>query len=300
MRSTDGDEALTSRAEGLLVDDRTAIVTGGTRGVGRSITRVLASTGMSVLVCDIAPETDEQVAALAADGLDVSAVRCDISRADDVTRAVQVATDRFGSVDVLVNNAAISRRSGPLDPWPKALADFDDIVGVNLRGAYLFARALLPSMVQRRRGHVINVTTDHVHTCGWPVLVPHDDAQDCPWAHEVRPPGVPGMDVYDASKWALQGLTFAWAKALRESRVRVNSIALGATDGGTLRESLGYRDIEPPAEVLASWQDPDDVAAVILDLMAEGPDGRSGDSIGLWRGHPTVLPPPSPILDVRS
>jgi hypothetical protein len=132
------------------------------------------------------------------------------------------------------------------------------------------------------------VTTDHIHTCGWPVALDHADAPACPWAAAHRPPGGgPAFDLYDASKWALNGLTGAWATALRPHGIRVNSFGMGATDTPMYRGFLGGR---PPAPGV---MDPADVAAVLLDLLAEGPEGRTGDSIQLWIGHPCVLSPPT-------
>jgi hypothetical protein len=89
---------------------------------------------------------------------------------------------------------------------------------------------------------------------------------------------------------------------LRPHGIRVNNLCIGATDSAMNRRFFGYGyepETEPPAELLAWWMDPGTVADVMLDLLAEGTSGRSGDNVGLWLGHPTVLPPPSPVLDVR-
>jgi hypothetical protein len=64
------------------------------------------------------------------------------------------------------------------------------------------------------------------------------------------------------------------------------------------RSFLGFVDVEPPADLLAKWMDPEAVAQVLIELIEEGPEGRSGDNIGLWMGHPTELPPPSGVLNV--
>ena len=100
--------------------------------------------------------------------------------------------------------------------------------------------------------------------------------------------GGPNMDVYDASKWGIRGLTEAWAEALRPHRIRVNELCMGATDGEMLREFLGER--ATPEARRAPGCVPRISAAFSIDLLAEGPDGRTGTQIGLWVGHPVELP----------
>jgi len=284
------------------LDDRTAIVTGAAVGVGRSLAAALARAGAVVTICDVRPDVERTAEQLSADGGQVTGVVAHVSRPDDVQRVVRQAAARTGGVDVLVNNAGVVTVTTPTDDWEKSLADFDTVIGTNLKGAFLFGRAVAPLMVERGGGEIVNVSTDHVHTCGWPDPVDHADAPTCPWRGERRTTGWVYLDLYDASKWALNGLTQSWAKMLRPHGIRVNNLCIGATDSAMNRGFFGYGyepGTEPPAELLAWWMDPDRVADVMLDLLAEGPDGRSGDNVGLWLGHPTVLPPPSPVLDVR-
>ena len=150
----------------------------------------------------------------------------------------------------------MSRLTDPSDAWDKALEDFDYVVGTNLKGVFLCGRAVAPLMVARGEGHIVNIATDHIYTCGWPEPVDHTEAQACPWRHERRRPGWVGLDVYDASKWALNGLTQAWAKSLRQHGIRVNNLCMGATDSHMQRSFLGFDNEEPPAELLAKWMDP--------------------------------------------
>jgi NAD(P)-dependent dehydrogenase (short-subunit alcohol dehydrogenase family) len=98
--------------------------------------------------------------------------------------------------------------------------------------------------------------------------------------------GGPGFDVYDASKWGIKGLTNAWARALAPYKVRVNSFGMGAT---ATPMYLGFLGDRPPAPGVMT---PEGVAGVLVDLLNEGPNGRTGDCVQLWAGHPTVLPPP--------
>jgi NAD(P)-dependent dehydrogenase (short-subunit alcohol dehydrogenase family) len=106
------------------------------------------------------------------------------------------------------------------------------------------------------------------------------------------------MDLYDASKWALNGLGLSWAKELREHGIRVNNLCMGASDSPMQYAVHGYDSPEQiPADLRDSWLGPEAMGSVLIDLLAEGPSGRSGDNIGIWVGHPVVLPPPSPVLD---
>ena len=260
---------------------RTALVTGAAGGIGRALVGALVSGGFRVVACDVDPAVD----ALAGPGRPVEPVVADVGDPEAVRGLIAGA----GPVDVLINNAAIVRRTDPLDSWDTAVADADAILGVNLRGPYLLGRAVIPGMVDRGRGDIVNVAADHQHTCGWPDVHDHHDASGCPWVHQRRLPcGGRNFDLYDASKWGLNGLTFVWAAALQPHGVRVNNLCIGATDTPMLR---GFIGADPGPDVVRSWLRPADVAAVVMCLLA---DGRTGDNVGLWVGHPCVLPPPGP------
>ena len=96
------------------------------------------------------------------------------------------------------------------------------------------------------------------------------------------------MDGYDASKWALRGLSESWAIGLAPHKIRVNELCMGATDAPMLREFMGDR---ATPEAIAGWMRPEDQARVLVELILEGPDGRTGTQIPFWLGHPVVLPP---------
>ena len=234
---------------------KVAVVTGGARGLGATFADALRSAGATCVTCDLRP------------GADVAA---DVSRADDVRLFVDKVVADHGGIDIAVANAGVVRVSSPLDPWDKAIDDFDAQIGTNLRGAYLLGRAVAPIMVARGGGHIVLISTDHVYR---PAPQPTG--------------GGAVMDGYDASKWALRGLSEAWSKALAPHHVRVNELCMGATDTPMLRDFLGDR---ATAEVVAGWMRPSDVAQVLIDLILEGPEGRTGTQIGLWPGHPVVLP----------
>ncbi len=240
----------------------TAIVTGAAQGIGAGLARAFAARGCEVTVVDRRPEV-----AAVAEEVGGSVFVGDVGDAGFVRDVV----DAVRTVDLLINNAGEVWPTGPLDTWDKSLEDYDRLVNSNFRGAYLFGRAVAPIMAAQGSGNIINVSTDHVKP-----------APETGWHH-----GHGAMDLYNATKWALNGLTFDWAKALRPHGVRVNNLCMGATDTEMLRGWIG-NDIDP--DYMATWMTPQGIADVVLALLAEGPDGRTGDNIGLWAGHPTTLP----------
>jgi NAD(P)-dependent dehydrogenase (short-subunit alcohol dehydrogenase family) len=249
-----------------FLEDTTAIVTGAAGGLGEAFATALAAEGAHVVCCDIDPAVADVGERLG--GLGVIA---DVSSEADVLRVVRCARDSGRRISVLVNNAGVFAPTQLRDPWEKAVADFDRIVNTNLKGAFLFGRAVAGAMIESGLGgDIVNVSTDHV-------LPPPD-----------RPTGGgPAMDLYDASKWGLRGLTEAWARALRKQGVRVNELCMGATDTAMLRSLY---DGEPPDEDVDTWMAPEALGRLLIELLREGPDGRTGSQIGVWVGHQIVLP----------
>ncbi len=290
-----GFESLTLPGEIMgLLDGKVALVTGAAVGLGNAFARALAAEGAALAVCDVRPEISELVDELT---VPVFARQADVSRSGDVQHFVEASLQRFGAIDVLVNNAGSWALSLPDDPIDKSLSDYEKLVGTNLRGLFLFGRAVMPGMIERGTGEIINISTDHVQTCGTPFELSHDDAPGCAWANE--PPRTTGgdeaMDLYDASKWGINGLTLAWSQALAEYGIRVNALCMGATDSLMLRSFFNF---QPTAEDVAGWMKAADIARLMIDLLREGPEGRTGENIGIAMGHPIVLPPsrPSPYV----
>lgn len=267
---------------------KTAIVTGAAIGIGRAYARAMAREGCNVAVIDLMPEVLELPRELERRGVKATAVVGDVSDPKVARTFVDDVTARFGGVDILINNAGKCWVSSSHDDLDKTLADYDGMVGTNLKGEYLMGRAVIPGMISRGGGNIVNIGTDHGVTCGSPrELCPRLDT--CPWADSPRPTGGSIVfDIYDASKYGTYALTFAWAKALRPHNIRVNCMAMGATDTSMLRNFLG--DAVTP-ELAATWMRPEDSAQVVVDIVKEGPDGRTGETINLCHGRPTVLEP---------
>lgn len=265
------------------LDGKVALVTGAAVGLGNAFARALAAAGARLCVSDVRDEVMDLGRDLGKTSL---AMKADVCNSDDVRKVVDATRTRFDRIDILVNNAGVWAGSMPTDSIEKSIKDYDYLVGTNLKGSFLFGRAIIPLMIDQGGGEIVNICTDHVQTCGSPWELGHDDAPDCPWGGQAPRPtgGGPGMDLYDASKWGQLGLTFAWAQALERHNIRVNAMCMGATDSYMLRS---FHNFKPAPEEAAKWMKAEDVARLMLELID---DGRSGDYIGIAMGHPIVLP----------
>jgi len=190
-----------------------ALVTGGTAGIGLESARLLAAAGASVIITG--RDARRGAAAAAALGTGVRFVAADLSDLDAVKHLAQQCND----VDILVNNAAAFPGALTVD---QDVASFQSTFDTNVRGAYFLVAALVPAMLQRGRGSIVNITS------------------------MVAFKGVPGASSYSASKAALESLTRTWAAEFGAHGVRVNSVAPGptATDGvvaewGETNDELG-------------------------------------------------------------
>ncbi len=285
---------------------KNAIVTGASVGIGNAYARALAAEGVNVAVCDIRDDIMDLPAELEALGNKSGGVKAiariaNVSMPEDVRKFVDDTVAAFGGIDILVNNAGQVWVTEATDDLDKTLVDYDGIIGTNLKGEYLMGRAVIAQMLkQGTGGEIVNIATDHMATCGSPVELCVDN--DCPHGEGPRPTGGGEvMDIYDASKWGLNGFLFAWAKALKPHGIRVNAMCMGATDSHMIRTFFNYadneEDINPDAKAdIDTWMTKEDSAQVVIDLLKEGPDGRNANNMNLCIGRETVLLPAQPHI----
>lgn len=218
--------------------DRVALVTGGSRGIGREIALRLASEGCHVAVAarqtDLLDELVERIGNIGCKGL---AVKMDMTRNQDINRGVQRVKKRFGRIDILVNNAGIGYRA-PLEDM--RTQDINEMFSVNVSGAIECCRRVIPIMKEQHSGCIINV------------------------AAAAGTVGVPSMAAYAASKWALRGLGLSLALELKADNIHVHNVCPGRVDTDF------YEDFDEDDPVRLEDPElrlkPDDVAQAVVYL----------------------------------
>jgi 3-oxoacyl-[acyl-carrier protein] reductase len=224
---------------------RVALVTGASRGIGRAIARALSAEGAQLALLSTGLEGGNKVAlALRDSGGKAIAVAADVGSPTALDAALVEVRRALGPVDILVNNAGIALRR-PLSDT--ADADFERVVAVNLAGPFYLARRLLPAMVSRGWGRLVNVSSISGTL------------------------GTAGMTAYCASKWGLNGLTRALAEEVKGQGVLVAAVLPGSTDTEMLSGS-GF-----PARMT-----PEEVAKVVRFLCAEAPLAMSGSLLEVF------------------
>jgi NAD(P)-dependent dehydrogenase (short-subunit alcohol dehydrogenase family) len=218
------------------VANHTALVTGGTAGIGWESARLLAAEGAQVIITGRDGQRGEKAAASI--GARARFVQADLADLDSVKSLVR----QCGNVDIVVNNAAAFPAAATVD---QDVASFESMFDTNVRGAYFLVAGLVPGMLERGRGSIVNITT------------------------MVAFKGVPGASGYSASKAALESLTRTWAAEFGKHGVRVNSVAPGPTrtDGvmaewGETNEELGR------ALPLGRTAHPAEIAEAVLFLAS--------------------------------
>jgi NAD(P)-dependent dehydrogenase (short-subunit alcohol dehydrogenase family) len=239
-------------------DGKVAIVTGAAGGVGGAVTRQLVERGAKVVAVDLS----DDVAKLESDS--VAAVAGDASDAQTAERAVATARERFGGLDVLVNNAAQIVYKGILDTSEE---EWDRVLRVNVRSMFVQSRAAIPALIERGGGAIVN-------TASISGVV-----------------GLPGQAAYCASKGAVVQLTRQLAVEFGPQQIRVNAVAPGAIETPFLMNLVnsvpdpeGLSAAIKAEHPLQRWADPEEVARVIVFLASEGASFVNGTIMGVDGG----------------
>jgi 3-oxoacyl-[acyl-carrier protein] reductase len=245
----------------LGLTGKVAIVTGSARGLGAATARRLAAEGAHVVITDIQRELAEATAAsIRAEGLSAHCTVADVTRAADVERLVQEAVAKFGGVHVLVNNAGF-----PRDKYLVKMSeeDWDLVMGVMLKGAFLATRAVMPKMIEQGWGRVINISSR---------------------AHL----GNPTQANYSAAKAGLIGM--AKALALEEGRygITVNCVAPGFIETEMVQALATYETIKERAiqvQPIKRVGKPEDIANAVAFLASERAGFITGEVLHVTGGR---------------
>jgi 3-oxoacyl-[acyl-carrier protein] reductase len=221
-----------------ILAGQVALVTGGSRGIGLAIARRLGLMGARVAICGRHAERLTQASqALASEGVPALAVVANVTHAADVASMVKRIETELGPLDILVNNAGM----GIFGPFhERSEAEWDEVLDTNLKSVFLVSRAVVPGMIRRRRGRIINISS----LAGKNTF--------------------PNGGLYCASKWGLMGLSGCMAEELRGHGIRVGVIC-----PGTVATEFSPHSGRDPATLLQA----EDVAHAVAALVSEGPCG---------------------------
>lgn len=203
----------------LEIKGQVAVVTGGARGLGAEMCRALGQEGVHVVVWDRDAAAEEQAAAIRSEGGEATSIVADATNAEAVNAAVKSIVDRLGGIEILVNCAGFSR-DAPISEMTDAM--WHDVIAVNLHAPFYVTRAVVPSMLAKRYGRIVNVSSR---------------ARD----------GDNFKANYSAAKAGVVGLTMALALELGKSGITVNAIAPGFCETERTRGLPYFKDLKSRA-----------------------------------------------------
>ncbi len=219
----------------MLLEGKTALITGAGRGIGKAIAILFAEQGCDVAV---AARSSEEIEAVAeeARALEQSALAlpCDVTDFTQVTASVDTALQHFGHLDILVNNAGYACFKPTME---LSVSEWQQTLDVNLTGPFMYTKAVLPSMMARQSGRIINISS----------------------VAGLKP--ILNQSVYCASKYGLNGFSKALALEMREHGISVHAVCPGAVDTQLAQDAMPERD-------KSDWMQPSDVAQACLYLAS--------------------------------
>lgn len=182
----------------MRLENKVAVITGGASGIGLAAVKRFVIEGAKVAILDYNEQAGEQVVANYGD--EVAFFKVDVSNQEQVQQAVKAIAERFGKIDILINNAGITRDASLLK---MSAADFDKVIQINLNGVFYCTQAVVPYMIEQKYGKIINTSSVSAERGNF------------------------GQTNYTATKAALIGMTKTWAKEFGRKGINVNAVAPG-------------------------------------------------------------------------
>lgn len=185
--------------------EKVAIITGASRGIGREIAKTLARQNIKIIAnyCNSRNRAEELQEELKKENIEIDIIKADVSKRDECKKLVEFAIEKYGEIDILINNAGIAEYKLFTDETDE---DWNRVINTNLYSAFAMCQEVIPNMIQNKRGCIINISSV------WGIV------------------GASLEVLYSVSKAGMDGLTKGLAKELGPSGIRVNSIAPGVTD----------------------------------------------------------------------
>ena len=239
----------------MVLNNKVAFITGASRGIGRAIALTFAEQGARVAATGRNVERLAQVVEeIRAAGGEAEAIALDVTSDGDASRVTDQVIDKWGQIDILVNNAGVISYHTPV--WATTVEQWDDVMNTNLRGMFLVSRAVIPHMMRREQGVIINIGSSSGR-------MPEGD-----------------YGAYVASKFGVVGYTASLAHSLRHHGIRVNGINPDWVDTDMARafDPDGHPD----------WITGEQIAQAALYLAAHAPKLMTGQFIDMFGGEPST------------
>lgn len=245
----------------LGIAGRTALITGGAAGIGLAAAQMLGREGARIVIIDISGMTAEAEAAkLRDEGIEAIGLAADVGDSTAINKALDTALERFGVIDILVNNAGFTRDM-KIDKMQEA--DWDAVIDVILKGAFLCTKAVLPGMIGQQWGRIVNISSRAYL-------------------------GNPGQANYSAAKAGIIGFTRAMSLENGRHFITVNAVAPGLIDTAQVRNLRHYESVKANAEAklpVPRIGQPEDVAAAIVFLASQQASYITGDVLHVTGGR---------------
>jgi NAD(P)-dependent dehydrogenase (short-subunit alcohol dehydrogenase family) len=245
------------------LENKVAVVTGASRGIGATLAKAFASEGAKVVVTDIT-DTGATVDAIKGAGGAAIGRKLDVTSNADIAAMVQEAEAEFGPIELLLNNAGLFAKIQLKPFWEIAEDDWDEVMRVNVRGGFQMVKGVLPSMRKAGRGKIVNISSGTVFHGGQ------------------------GHMHYVTSKGGVIAMTRSMARELTGTNITVNCITPGFTESDGVRENPSLHVARAPTlagRIIKRDMVPDDLVGAIIFLMAPDSDFMTGQTLNVDGGR---------------